>query len=140
MPINTNYPENLNPCGSAWNPVLPPSANPETYCSPSPYYDIDNKRILGGLMNAVDPILRSQLQLCGTTEFFTTAQKNKNYMGILLLEDSVIDTTANTAAAGVDFTPLTGKTLKAGTTILAQFTKVKLVSGLAQGYYDPFRP
>ena len=140
MPINTDYPENLNPCGSAWNPVLPPSANPETYCSPSPYYDIDNKRILGGLMNAVDPMMRSQLQLCGTTRFFTTAQQNFNFMGVLMLEDSVIDTTANTIATGTDLTPLAGKTIKAGTVIFAPFTKFKLVSGLAQGYYDPFRP
>lgn len=53
------YPANNNPCGSEFNPTMPPNyKGDETYCTPNPFYDADLKRLLAGVMNSIDPMLK----------------------------------------------------------------------------------
>ena len=142
------YPEAEQPlCQSPYNPTMPPSANPETYCSPSPYYDQDNKRILGGLMNSIDPMQRANMGLCRKPYIVGTTQVVCKVFSIQFLADSVIDFTGGGVATigstysngDADLTPLVGVTIAKGTCLFLQLDALKLVSGLAIAYADPFR-
>ena len=140
------YPANNNPCGSAFNPQMPPSYNPDTYCSPAPYYDADTKRLLAGVMNSIDPMIKANLGICKRPALVGTTAVVGNFMAIQFLSDSVLDLTLVTGSTFAtyengDFAPalLTGVTISKGTTLYLQFTQVKLVSGLAICYADPFR-
>jgi hypothetical protein len=140
------FPANNNPCGSAFNPQMPPSYNPDTYCSPAPYYDADNKRILAGIMNSIDPMIKANLGICKKPALVGTVAVVGNFMAIQFLADSVLDLTVVTGSTFAsyengDFAPalLSGVLISKGTTLYLQFTQVKLVSGLAICYADPFR-
>lgn len=140
------FPANNNPCGSAFNPDMPPSYNPDTYCSPAPYYDADLKRLLAGVMNSIDPMIKANMALCKKPAIIGTTQVTGNFMAIQILADAILDVTPITGSTFVayqdgsfDPAPLTGIILSKGTTIYLQFTAVKLVSGLAIAYADPFR-
>lgn len=140
------FPANNNSCGSAFNPQMPPSYNPDTYCSPAPYYDADLKRLLAGVMNSIDPMIKANMALCRKPVIVGTTQVTGNFMAIQILADAVLDTTVVTGSTFATYengdfvpAPLTGVVLSKGTTIYLQFTAVKLVSGLAIAYADPFR-
>jgi hypothetical protein len=140
------FPANNNPCGSAFNPQMPPSYNPDTYCSPAPYYDADTKRLLAGVMNSIDPMIKANMGLCKKPALVGTVAVVGNFMAIQFLADSVLDLTVVTGSTFAsyengDFAPalLSGVTISKGTTLYLQFTQVKLISGLAICYADPFR-
>lgn len=141
---NVEYPAISSPCATQWTPIMPPGApKPDSYCIPLSSYSLDEKRILSGLANAIDPMQRASMGLCKPSQIIGTTQVNANFYSVNFLADSVIDTTANTAVVPANLTGdlilLTGVTIPAGTTLFLQFTKIKLVSGLAIGYGDPFR-
>jgi hypothetical protein len=140
------FPANNNSCGSAFNPQMPPSYNPDTYCSPAPYYDADTKRLLAGVMNSIDPMIKANMGLCKKPALVGTVAVVGNFMAIQFLADSVLDLTVVTGSTFAsyengDFAPalLSGVTISKGTTLYLQFTQVKLISGLAICYADPFR-
>jgi hypothetical protein len=140
------FPANNNSCGSAFNPQMPPSYNPDTYCSPAPYYDADTKRLLAGVMNSIDPMIKANMGLCKKPALVGTVAVIGNFMAIQFLADSVLDLTVVTGSTFAsyengDFAPalLSGVTISKGTTLYLQFTQVKLISGLAICYADPFR-
>jgi hypothetical protein len=140
------FPANNNSCGSAFNPQMPPSYNPDTYCSPAPYYDADTKRLLAGVMNSIDPMIKANLGICKKPALVGTVAVVGNFMAIQFLADSVLDLTVVTGSTFAsyengDFAPalLSGVTISKGTTLYLQFTQVKLISGLAICYADPFR-
>jgi hypothetical protein len=140
------FPANNNSCGSAFNPQMPPSYNPDTYCSPAPYYDADTKRLLAGVMNSIDPMIKANLGICKRPALVGTVAVVGNFMAIQFLADSVLDLTVVTGSTFAtyqngDFAPalLSGVTISKGTTLYLQFTQVKLISGLAICYADPFR-
>lgn len=141
------FPANNNPCGNQFNPVMPPNyKGDETYCTPNPFYDADLKRLLAGVMNSIDPMIKANMALCKKPVIVGTTQVTGNFMAIQILADAVLDTTVVTGSTFATYengdfvpAPLTGIILSKGTTIYLQFTAVKLVSGLAIAYADPFR-
>ena len=140
------FPANNNSCGSAFNPQMPPSYNPNTYCSPAPYYDADTKRLLAGVMNSIDPMIKANMGLCKKPALVGTVAVVGNFMAIQFLADSVLDLTVVTGSTFASYengdfasTLLNGVLISKGTTLYLQFTQVKLISGLAICYADPFR-
>jgi hypothetical protein len=140
------FPANNNACGSAFNPQMPPSYNEDTYCSPAPYYDADTKRLLAGVMNSIDPMIKANMGLCKRPALVGTVAVVGNFMAIQFLADSVLDLTVVTGSTFASYengdfasTLLNGVLISKGTTLYLQFTQVKLVSGLAICYADPFR-
>lgn len=140
------FPANNNSCGSAFNPQMPPSYNPDTYCSPAPYYDADTKRLLAGVMNSIDPMIKANLGICKKPALVGTVAVVGNFMAIQFLADSVLDLTVVTGSTFASYengdfasTLLNGVLISKGTTLYLQFTQVKLISGLAICYADPFR-
>lgn len=86
------------------------------------------------------------MALCKKPAIIGTTQVTGNFMAIQILSDAVLDVTPISGSTFVayqdgsfDPAPLTGIILSKGTTIYLQFTAVKLVSGLAIAYADPFR-
>lgn len=140
MPVEAlNYPLNSNTCGGAFDPVMPPSFKPDTYCEPSPYYSVDVKRLLGGIMNSVEPMQRTSLGLCGTPEYLSGAAVSAGgvyYSAIMVLNNAILNVAAgqtnevNSSGADVNLGALAGVTLPAGTVLLGVFKKVVLTSGV----------
>lgn len=132
------YPANNAGCSSAFNPDMPPSVNENTYCSPEPVYSIDRKRILSGLMNSVDPMLKTSLGICGTPVYLSGAMVSPvgRYAAIVVLQDITIDganfVEIDSNGAAVDTSLLAGKVLSKGTILNGIFTKVGITVGLCK--------
>lgn len=140
-------PVNSNECGALWNPALPNSANPATYCNPSPYWDADRKRILSGLMNAIDPMMRASMALCGTPAIqagSATSLAGAYYCAINVITDTILNVAVGQSnlvdsnAADVNIAGLAGITLPAGTVLYGNWKKVVTVSGVVQLMPHPF--
>ena len=151
MAVNIlQYPPNNNPCGSAWdNGVLPPNAKVDTYCTQENYYSVDRKRILGGLMNEVSPILQAQIGICEVNEYLGGAGTSiaaNWYFAIQVITDTTLNVGVGQTAeingalnTAVDLTPLSAKVLPAGTILYGNFSKVVLVSGLVKLMGHPLK-
>lgn len=135
------YPQNLNGCGSAFDSNMPPDYNPDTYCTPAPFYSPDVKRILAGIMNSIDPMMKTSLGLCGSAEYLKAANTSlagAYYAAIVAINDTVLDVTAGATnevdSSGVDvnLAALSGVTLKAGTVLNGIFKKVVVVTGVVK--------
>lgn len=148
LPIYAS-PANNNPCGDAWNPDLPASANVNTYCSPDPYWSPDMKRLLSGMINSIDPIMQASLGICKTNEYLAAggvSTAGKYYCAIVVIADAVLNVAAGQTNekngfdnSDINLAPLTGITLKAGTILYGNFAKVVLVSGLVKIMGHPTR-
>lgn len=136
-------------CNTAkWSAVQPPSYNPDTYCSPLPYYLPDLKNMLAGLRDSIDPMIQASLGLCGTPEYLSGTQTSAAgyfYCGIVCLNDTILNVAAGQTTekladgvTDVDVADLSLKTLPAGTILNGTFSKVVLSSGLVKLLPHPF--
>jgi hypothetical protein len=131
---------------SKWTEAnMPPSYDPATYCTPSPYYSKDVKDLLAGFRDSIDPMIQAQMGLCGTPVYLSgTGTSTAKYCMIQILSDTVLNvvagqTTEQTGAAVVmDLTPLSAVILPKGLILNGNFTKITLVSGLVKCYPHPF--
>jgi hypothetical protein len=126
---------------------MPPSYNPNTYCTPSPYYSPDEKNILAGFRDSIDPMMQAQMGICGTAKYLTGSQGSLAgvyYCMIQVLNDTVFNVTATNTEErdgngnAVDISALSGKTIPAGTFLYGNFYRVVTVSGLVKIYPHPF--
>lgn len=127
---------------------MPPSYNPDTYCTPSPYYSKDVKDLLAGFRDSIDPMIQAQMGICGAPIYLSGTQSSTgDYCMIQILSDTVLDVTAVTGTiektgglvpADVSLANLAAVILPKGLILNGNFTQVKLVSGLVKCYPHPF--
>ena len=133
---------------SKWSATMPPSYNPNTYCSPLPYYLPDLKNMLAGLRDSIDPMLQASLGLCGIPMYLdgviNTSLAGYYYCAIVVLRDCVLNVTAGNTneidgtETDISLAALTGAILPAGTILNGTFKKVVLVSGQVKLLPHPF--
>lgn len=136
-------------CNTAkWTAVQPPSYNPNTYCSPLPYFIPDLKNLLAGLRDSIDPMIQASLGLCGTPMYLNAALNTSlagyYYCAIVVLKDTVLNVTAGNTneidGTGTDvaLTVLSLLSIPAGTVLNGTFKKVVLTSGEVKLLPHPF--
>ena len=131
---------------SKWTEAnMPPSYNPATYCTPSPYYSKDVKDLLAGFRDSIDPMMQAQMGLCGVPVYLTGIDSSTaNYCMIQIISATILNvgggqtTEKDGNGADVPLGSLAAITLTGGTFLYGNFTKVVLVSGLVKCYPHPF--
>lgn len=129
---------------------MPPSYNPVDLCSRSPYYTVEGKNILSGLRESIDPMMQAQMGICGVPSVLNagspTTAAGVYYCQIQVITDTVFNVLpGNTsmvdgAENAIDVSALSAITVKAGTTLLGNWTTINLVSGVVIAYPHPFLP
>lgn len=133
---------------SKWAATMPPSYNPDTYCSQLPYYIPDLKNLLAGMRDSIDPMIQASLGLCGKAMYLDggtpTSLAGYYYCAVVVLRDTLLNVTAGNTneidgdGIDVNLAPLSGATLPAGTVLNGTFKKVVIVSGHVKLLPHPF--
>lgn len=133
---------------SKWAAVQPPSYNPDTYCSPLPYFIPDLKNMLAGLRDSIDPMIQASLGLCGVPMYLdgalNTSLAGYYYCAIVVIRDTILNVTAGNTneidgtGADISLAALSGATLPAGTVLNGTFKKVVVTSGHVKLLPHPF--
>lgn len=130
---------------------MPPSYNPATYCTPSPYYMPDLKNLLAGFRDSIDPMMQAQMNLCGVPLVINAASavtaNNVFYWKIQVLEDNTVfnilpgnTTLKDNALNDVNIGAMSAKTYKQGLELFGNWTTIKLTAGHVMLYPHPFLP
>ena len=126
------------------------ATNPTPVCPKNPYRIYELEEIRNGFRDSIDPMIQGQMGICGTPVILN-AGSPKTAAGVFYCQIQVITDTVFTVTAGntqmtdgtgaaIDMSALSAITVKAGTTLLGNWTTIDLTSGVVIAYPHPFLP